>query len=94
MILPQTRETSFGMRQVETLVIRPSEDLGEIATHFRRKTPGLVRFLLRGLGSETSGSSDILSYLLFVPSYLQTLVDLGYQDARTEDARLRQFLTT
>jgi NTE family protein len=92
-IIPEVRETSFGMRRVETLVIRPSEDLGEIATHYQRKAPAAVRFLLRGLGSEASRSSDILSYLLFVPDYLTALVDLGYQDARAEDGRLRQFFS-
>jgi NTE family protein len=82
------------MRKLETLVIRPSEDLGEIATHYQRKAPAMIRFLLRGLGSEANRSSDILSYLLFVPDYLAALVDLGYQDARAEDGRLRQFFTT
>lgn len=81
-----------GMRRVEVLVLRPSEDLGELATHFRQKAPAAVRFLLRGLGSEAGRSSDILSYLLFVPEYLQALVDLGYRDAREEDARIRAFL--
>jgi NTE family protein len=93
-VLPETSESSFGMRRVESLVIRPSEDLGEIATHYQKKTPGLVRFLLRGLGSETERSSDILSYLLFVPGYLRALVDLGYQDARAEDGRLREFFSS
>jgi len=91
-ILPKQRESSFGMRQVDVMVIRPSEDLGEVAKHFTKKAPSMVRFLLRGLGSEASGPSDILSYLLFVPEYLQTLVDLGYSDARAEDGRLREFL--
>jgi NTE family protein len=90
-VLPEQRESSFGMRQVDILVIRPSEDLGELATRFRQRVPSLVRFLLRGLGSESGRSSDILSYLLFVPEYLQALVELGYRDAQQEDARLRRF---
>ncbi len=90
-ITPDQREGSFGMRKIEMLVIRPSEDLGEMATYFRKKMPSLVRFLLRGLGSERDKASDILSYLLFVPEFLEALVDLGYQDARAEDQRLRQF---
>ncbi|MGZ3695114.1 MAG: patatin-like phospholipase family protein, partial [Bdellovibrionota bacterium] len=91
-ILPLQREGSFGMRQVESLVIRPSEDLGEMAKHFTKEMPPLVRFLLRGMGSERGKSSDMLSYLLFVPGYLSTLVDLGYADARADDSRLRKFL--
>ncbi|RZA02997.1 MAG: patatin [Proteobacteria bacterium] len=90
-ILPETSE-SHGMRKVDVLVLRPSEDLGEIATRFRDRAPSAVRFMLRGLGSEAGRSSDILSYLLFVPEYLQALVDLGYRDAREEDGRIRAFL--
>jgi NTE family protein len=91
-ILPEQREGSFGMRQVQSMVIRPSEDLGELATHFTKKMPATVRFLLRGMGSERGDSNDMLSYLLFVPEYLSCLVDLGYSDAQAEDGRLRQFL--
>jgi len=90
-IIPEGGEV-HGMRQVDVLVLRPSEDLGELATRFRQKAPAAVRFMLRGLGSEAGRSSDILSYLLFVPEYLQALVDLGYRDAREEDARIRAFL--
>jgi len=82
---------SFGMRQIDVLTIRPSEDLGRLATQFHSKLPLLVRYLLRGLGSEQGESSDILSYLLFVPEYANTLVDLGYKDAKAEDAKIRAF---
>jgi NTE family protein len=90
-ILPSRQETSFGMRKVDVLTIRPSEDLGELATQFQRKAPGMIRFLLRGLGSEVGKSSDILSYLLFVPEYLSALVEMGYRDARAEEDRIRKF---
>lgn len=91
-ILSENLESTHGMRKVDVMVIRPSEDLGELATRYRRNAPLMVRFLLRGLGSEATGSSDTLSYLLFEPKYLQALVDLGYRDAQAEDSRLREFL--
>lgn len=91
-IIPAKQEGSFGMRKLDIMVIRPSEDLGEMATYYRKKIPVTVRTLLKGLGSEGGKSSDILSYLLFVPEYLQALVDLGYQDARAEEARIQHFL--
>ncbi len=90
-MLPEHREGSFGMRKIDVMVIRPSEDLGELATQFHSKVPAVVRYLLRGLGSEQGNSSDILSYLLFVPEFLQTLVNLGYNDAREEHDRLARF---
>jgi NTE family protein len=91
-MLPERHEGSFGMRKIDVMVIRPSEDLGELATQYQKLVPPLVRFLLRGLGSEQGDSSDILSYLLFVPEFLQKLVDLGYRDAREEHNRLEKFL--
>ncbi len=91
-MLPEQREGSFGMRKIDVLVIRPSEDLGELATRYQKLVPPVVRFLLRGLGSEEGNSSDILSYLLFVPEFLQKLVELGYNDARAEHDRLERFL--
>ena len=66
--------------------------VGELAKKYRKLVPPIVRFLLRGMGSEQGDSSDILSYLLFVPEFLQKLVDLGYQDARAEHDRLLQFI--
>jgi NTE family protein len=91
-IVPDQREGSFGMRKIEVMVIRPSEDLGELAVQYQKLVPPFVRFLLRGLGSEAGESSDILSYLLFVPEFLQKLVDLGYKDAQAEHNRLEQFI--
>jgi NTE family protein len=91
-ILPDDSEDPHAMKKVDIMVLRPSEDLGELATYYRKTTPAGIRFLLRGLGSEAGRSSDILSYLLFSPDYLQALVALGYRDAREEDGRLRAFL--
>lgn len=91
-ILPEQREGSFGMRKIEILTIRPSEDLGELAKQYSESAPYFVRFLLRGLGSERGRSSDILSYLLFVPDFLEKLVELGYEDARAEHDKLEKFL--
>lgn len=91
-VVPEQREGSFGMRKIEVMVIRPSEDLGELAVQYQKLVPPFVRFLLRGLGSEAGESSDILSYLLFVPEFLQKLVDLGYKDAQSDHNRLERFI--
>jgi NTE family protein len=74
-------------------VIRPSEDLGAMAMDHIHELPWLIRYLLRGLGTERGNSSDILSYLLFVPSYSRRLIELGYKDAQAEERRIREFFT-
>lgn len=92
-MIPAHQEGSMGMRKIDVLTIRPSEDLGVIASKYHSRLPFLVRYLLRGLGSEQGESSDILSYLLFVPEYASALVDLGYKDAMAEDAKIRAFFS-
>jgi NTE family protein len=81
------------MRPIQVLVIRPSEDLGAMAMDHIHELPWLIRYLLRGLGTERGNSSDILSYLLFVPSYSRRLIELGYKDAQAEERRIREFFT-
>ena len=90
-LAPEQNEKSFGMKKVEILVIRPSVDLGTLAKQYSDRVPLLIRFLLRGIGSERGSSSDILSYLLFVPDFLTALIDLGYRDAQAEAAKIHQF---
>ncbi len=90
-MIPHQSEGSFTMRKIDVMVIRPSEDLGAIAQQFHDELPILVCYLLRGLGSERGDSSDILSYLLFVPKFTTKLIDLGYHDAREEHQRIKNF---
>lgn len=80
------------MRIVLPLVVNPSVDLGKLAEDFSRKLPLTIRYLLEGLGSSRSQSSDLMSYMLFDPSYCRALVDIGYRDAGERIAEVEQFL--
>ncbi|NUM88770.1 MAG: patatin-like phospholipase family protein [Bdellovibrionales bacterium] len=82
-----------GFKPIDILVIRPSVDLGRMAVRFHEQLPPLVRYLLRGLGSEAGETSDILSYLLFTPDYLTALVNLGYEDAKIRHAEIAEFFS-
>lgn len=79
------------LKAIDILVIRPSLDLGVMASQFHAQLPPLVRYLLRGLGSEQGDTNDILSYLMFVPEYTTALVELGYRDAKARTKELEQF---
>src|SRR5437016_12558689 len=75
-----------GIRSVRDLLIRPSEDIGEIASAHARSprlaaTRGLTGRALRYLAGESS-EADLLSYLLFDGAYAADLIDLGEPDAR------------
>jgi len=92
------RLSSFGadsnVRQVECLVLTPSEDLSEIARRHRSELPRSLRALLRAMGAQAGNSSagTLLSYLLFERGYTRELIALGLRDARARAEEIRAFL--
>jgi len=85
-------EPSEPMRQVEPLVVSPSEDLALVAQRFAHRMPRLVRHLMDGLGRPDAESADLLSYLLFDGAYTRTLVEIGYRDAEARIDEIEAFL--
>lgn len=81
-----------GMRPVDYLELRPSVDLGRLAHDFEEEIPNTFRFLTTGLGTRETESPDWLSVLLFEPSYIDRLLDIGYHDARRQHERIARFL--
>jgi NTE family protein len=79
------------LRPVETLMIAPSQNLGEIAVRHKQHFPRNVRYLLRGFGAWKRGGGDMLSYLLFEKPYCRELIDLGYHDALQRRAEIEAF---
>lgn len=82
--------------KIHTVLIRPSQDLGKIATEVVRRNnlahyDGLMaRWIRRAVAAEEqSGESDLASYVLFDPAYVKELIDLGYEDARAQRAELQ-----
>lgn len=80
-------EHRAGLEPVKLLVLRPSQDLGKLASQFEAQLPRSFRFLTRGLGTRETKSPDILSFVLFQPDYLRTLMEIGEADA---DARIEE----
>jgi NTE family protein len=71
--------------RVESLVIRPSENIGAIAAHCVRTTKIrgslAVRRLMASLDVGGGTEADLASYLLFDGAFTQRLIDLGRVDA-------------
>ena len=74
-------EQRHGYRIVDFAIIRPSEDLGRLAVEYEPRLPRSFRYLTRGLGTRETSGADFLSLLMFVPEYLQRLMEIGERDA-------------
>jgi NTE family protein len=75
---PQDRD---GLREVQTVVIRPSEDIGTLANDFEERLPRAIRYFMRRFGSQEAEEQDLISTILFHRDYIEELLKLGERDA-------------
>jgi NTE family protein len=79
------------VRYVRHLLLRPSRDLGELASEYARspeftkKARGLSGLVVRVLTERDAPEADLVSYLLFDRGYTDILCELGRQDARARE---------
>lgn len=78
-------------RWVDVLWLKPSADFGAIAAELSDQVPPIVRYLLRGLGSDEA-ITELLSYLLFDPAFCGRLIEIGRRDALAEKATIEEYL--
>jgi len=87
----RSNSRSAHLHPVETLLIAPSQNIGEIAARHRQDFPRAVRYLLRSLGAWRRSGGDLLSYLLFEQPYTQELIELGFNDAMRRRTEVEAF---
>ena len=80
------------LRRIPALLLRPSQDLGHLAADEYEKFPGMLRYLLRGIGATGESGWDMLSYLAFQPAYVGKLIELGYHDTHARRAEIEAFI--
>ena len=86
----------MDVRRVETLFLRPSDDLGLLAREIYRETPPKVPALLRRMlnmaaNPGASVEADLLSYLFFDKAYTAELESRGFEDTRRQEENLAAF---
>lgn len=84
-------QVDLDLKKVETLVISPSTDLGNLAAEFADELPSSTTFFLKRLGIDDDKGINILSYLLFEQGYCKKLIHLGYEDALQNETNIRYF---
>jgi len=77
---------------VDVLAMQPSEDVAAIAAELADRVPRVVRYLMRGLGSEEA-ITELTSYLLFDPIFCGRLIELGREDVKTNLDEFERFFT-
>ncbi|MGK0298523.1 MAG: NTE family protein [Gammaproteobacteria bacterium] len=81
-----------NLEQVKLLLLRPSEDLGDLASQYEPQLPSAFRFMTRGWGTQENQSTDMLSLVMFQPDYLQHLIEMGEKDAEARMDEIHAFL--
>ncbi len=96
-LIPEEQRIAAGLelRPVDNKVISPTRPLDTIAGRNIRYLPKSMRFFLRAIGATArGGGATAASYLLFVPEFIQELMELGYQDTMWEAEDLKQFFNS
>jgi NTE family protein len=81
-----------NLRQINTMIIVPRQDLREVAARHLHELPRSLRLLLRGVDAINQGGMRLVSYLLFESGFTTELIDMGFRDGMELEQELRRFL--
>jgi NTE family protein len=92
-LVPEELRSQAGLKNIDSLVIKPSQDLRHVTQAHVRDIPLSVQVLLRTLGG-WGRDWRMASYLLFESAYCGALIVLGYEDGMNAEQDIRRFLQT
>jgi NTE family protein len=77
-------------RSLDVLWLQPSFQVRAIAAELADRIPRVVRYLMRGLGSDEA-VTELASYLLFDAEFCSRLLELGRSDVAASRERIEKF---
>ena len=94
-LIPRDRHKDLPneLHPISALALRPSEDLGSLASASIDSFGHVLKFLLKGLGIAKNSSWDLVSYLAFDKAYTSKLLELGYADGIAQKEKLLEFVS-
>jgi len=88
----QKRNHPNQLREIPIYAVRPSTDLGAMASGAFKEFPQSLRYMIRGIGGNHNKGWDLLSYLAFEGEYTSKLLMLGFDDVMKERDNVRKFV--
>lgn len=92
LLSPEARKKT-PLREIDTVLLRPSVDIRAIARQHAGDLPRAIRLLIRGFGA-LDGDGRIESYLMFEPAYINALISTGYADTMARAGEIEAFFAT
>ena len=93
--LPESIRANNGitdLNPIDVLSISPSQSMDQIAQEHIHELPRSLKLFLRLTGATAQGGgTSAASYLLFEPGFCRKLIELGYQDALTQQDAIETF---
>ena len=92
-LIPEdVRTQNSGLKNIDSMLINPSQDFNAIAVEHFAELPISLRLLLRTIGITNDSESSLISYILFEKNYCKKLIKLGFEDAMEQETQIRRFL--
>ncbi len=90
-LLDAKAQQSNGLRPIDTVLLRPSLDVRNVAQDNAGYLPWSLKVLMRSIGI-LNGDGRIASYLMFEPDYISALIDMGHADTLARSDEIAAFL--
>lgn len=92
---------SRGLKRLHAFSIFPSEAISEIFADclsnpalIKKHLGAFEKFILRMLDIDLVHGQNFLSYMMFIPEYIERLLELGFEDAKKNHDGLVEFFLT